>query len=291
MRKAAGTNRRVALVTGAGAGIGFASALRLAAEGYLVALNDLDPSAAAKAAADLGPDHIPVPGDVANEDEAGGLVAKTVAHFGRLDVLVNNAGIGDGAVPVLDQSLERFRRTLSVHADGCFLVSRAAARAMIASPSSSFGSAIVNLSSIAGQVAIPNRIGYAAAKGAIAMMTRVLACEWARHGIRVNAVAPGYVRTAMVDGLIRSGKLDEGGILARTPLRRLALPQEVAAAVAFLAGPDAAYITGTVLPVDGGYLAYGAPFDTCESSLDLADETLGRSSGDTLTMQDGKGRC
>jgi len=282
MRKVAGMNQRVALVTGAGAGIGLATAHRLAAEGYLVALNDLDPSAAAQAAADLGPDHIAVPGDVANEDEAEHLIAKTMARFGRLDVLVNNAGIGDGALPALDQSADQFRRTLSVHADGCFLVSRAAARAMIASSPTSFGAAIINLSSIAGQVAIPNRIGYAAAKGAIVMMTRVLACEWARHGIRVNAVAPGYVRTTLVDGLIRSGKLDEGGILARTPLRRFALPEEIAGAVAFLAGPDAGYITGAVLPVDGGYLAYGAPSDTCESSLDLMDQTPDRSTDNTL---------
>ncbi|MCB1474232.1 MAG: glucose 1-dehydrogenase [Rhodobiaceae bacterium] len=266
MSDAASQNQRVALVTGAGAGIGLAIARRLAADGYRVALNDLDPDAADSAAAGLGSGHLAAPGDVANEADVERIVSEVVARWGRLDVLVNNAGIGDGAVPALEQDLERFHRTMAVHADGCFLVSRTAARAMIAPPASR-GGAIVNLSSVAGQVAIPNRIGYAAAKGAIVMMTKVLACEWAGHGIRVNAVAPGYVRTALVDGLIRSGKIDEDGVLARTPLRRLARPEEIAAVVAFLAGPDASYVTGAVLPVDGGYLAYGAPFDTCEYGL------------------------
>ncbi|MEZ5746400.1 MAG: glucose 1-dehydrogenase [Paracoccaceae bacterium] len=267
MSRAAGDSRRVALVTGSGAGIGLATATRLAADGYLVAVNDLDPEAATRARDSLGTAHHAVPGDVASEASAGDIVARTVAHFGRLDVLVNNAGIGDGALPALEQTAERFRRTLSVHVDGCFLMSRAAAQAMIAPTSASRGGAIINLSSIAGQAAIPNRIGYAAAKGAIAMMTKVLACEWAAQGIRVNAVAPGYVRTELVDGLIRDGKLDEQGILARTPMRRLAQPGEVAAAIAFLAGADASYITGTVLSVDGGYLAFGAPFDTAETSI------------------------
>ena len=275
MEHAASHTRRVALVTGAGAGIGLAAARRLAADGCRVAVNDIDPDAAARAVAALGPDNLAVPGDVADEAEAGRIVARTVAGLGRLDVLVNNAGIADGAVPALDQTLERFRRTLSVHADGCFLLSRAAARAMIASAPTSQGGAIVNLSSIAGRAGIPNRIGYAAAKGAVAMMTQVLACEWARHGIRVNAVAPAYVRTDLVDKLIRDGNLDTAGIAARTPMRRLARPEEIAAAIAFLAGPDASYITGAVIPVDGGYLAFGAPFDTFETSLGSAGGATG----------------
>jgi NAD(P)-dependent dehydrogenase (short-subunit alcohol dehydrogenase family) len=278
MTATASDSRRVALVTGAGAGIGLATATRLAADGCLVAVNDIDPEAAERVARCLGPDHMEVPGDVASERLADSIVADVVARYGRLDVLVNNAGIGDGAVSALEQTTERFRRTLSVHVDGCFLMSRAAARAMMAPPSASRGGAIINLSSIAGHVAIPNRIGYAAAKGAIAMMTRVLACEWAASGIRVNAVAPGYVRTDLVDRLIRSGKLDEEGILSRTPLRRLARPDEIANVIAFLAGPHSSFITGTVIPVDGGYLAFGAPFETAEIGLgfDQTDCVAGR---------------
>lgn len=252
---------RVALVTGAAAGIGLATARHLAAQGWRVAVNDLDPAAAGAAAAAIGPMALAVAGDVADATQADAIVQAVLAGCGRIDGLVNNAGIGDGALPALDQEIGRFRRTLSVHVDGTFLVARAAARAMLAAGR---GGAIVNLGSIAGQVAIPDRIAYAAAKGAVATMTRVLACEWARHGIRVNAVAPGYVRTALVGGLIRDGRLDEAGIVARTPLRRLAEPHEIATVIAFLLGPGASYITGAMLPVDGGYLAWGAPGPTPE---------------------------
>lgn len=276
MAAAARDSRPVALVTGAGAGIGLATAIHLAADGYLVAVNDVDPVAAVEAVHRLGPDHLAVAGDVSSEAAAERIVAQVLLRFGRLDVLVNNAGVADGAIPALDQSIETFRRTLSVHADGCFLVSRAAARAMIASSASSQGGAIINLSSIAGQVGIPNRIAYAAAKGAIVTMTRVLACEWAVHGIRVNAVAPGYVRTDLVDGLIRASKLDERGIVARTPMRRLARPEEIASVVAFLAGAGASYVTGATIPVDGGYLAFGAPFDASQGGMSCSDTALGQ---------------
>jgi len=251
---------KAALITGAGAGIGLATARRLARDGIRVAVNDLDPKAAQDVAASLGAGHIAVPGDVADEHDAEQMVAKTLKAFGQLDILVNNAGIGDGAVPALDQTIEQFRRTVSVHADGCFLLSRAAAKAM-----GRTGGAIVNLSSIAGQTGIPNRIAYAAAKGAVSMMTRVLACEWAALGVRVNAVAPGYVRTALVDGLIANGQIDAKGIKARTPMRRLADPDEIADVIAFLVSDQASYVTGAILPVDGGYSAFGAPFDTVET--------------------------
>jgi len=255
---------RVALITGAGAGIGLVTAQLLANQGYRVVVNDLDADAAAFAIASLGEGHLAIAGDVADESAAGRMVEETLARLGRLDALVNNAGISDGAFPALEQSCSRFRRTLDVHVDGTFNVSRAAAKAMIVTG----GGAIVNLGSIAGMVAIPGRIAYGAAKSAIAMMTRILACEWASQGIRVNAVVPGYVRTALVENLIRQDKIDAGGIVARTPMGRLAMPQEIASVIAFLLSPAASYITGAALPVDGGYLAFGAPFPASAAVAD-----------------------
>ncbi len=254
---------KVVLITGAGAGIGLATARRLARDGIRVAVNDLDPKTAQDVAASLGAGHIAVPGDVASENDAERMVAQTVRDLGRLDILINNAGITDGAIPTLDQSFDRFRRTVSVHVDGCFLLSRAAARTMQGNGAA--GGTIVNVSSVAGQVAIPNRVAYGAAKAAISMMTRILACEWAAKDIRVNAVAPGYVRTDLVDGLIAQGKIDPVEIQARTPMRRLAAPNEIANVIAFLASDQASFVTGAVLPVDGGYSAFGAPFDAAGS--------------------------
>jgi len=119
--------------------------------------------------------------------------------------------------------------------------------------------AIVNLGSIAGQAGIPTRNAYGAAKAGIAAMTRAMACEWARSGLRVNAVAPGYVRTALVDELERQGRIDIAAITARTPMARLAAPAEIAEVIAFLASNKASFITGATLNADGGWLALGAP--------------------------------
>ena len=222
---------RTALVTGAANGIGFAIARLLAARGVRVALNDVDLDAARRAALSLGPEHLAVQADVASEDAVGRMVDAVTKEFGGIDILVNNAGIGDGATATLNQSLAVFERTLAVHVNGTFLVSKTVAAGMVARG----GGAIVNLGSIAGEVGIPVRTAYSVAKAGIAMMTRVLACEWACHGIRVNAVAPGYVQTRLVATLIAEGRLDTGRIKARTPLGRLAEPDEIARVVVFLA--------------------------------------------------------
>ncbi|WP_261534956.1 glucose 1-dehydrogenase [Burkholderia multivorans] len=248
------SNLRVAIVTGGADGIGWACATRLADDGYRVAIADLDGERAMRRAAELGDGHVGVRVDVADEDDVAALMRTVAERFGRINVLVNNAGIGEQNAPTLEQSATAFDRLLAVHVRGTFLASREAARVMLARRSG----AIVNLGSIAGQGGIPTRNAYGAAKAAIASLTRSMACEWARAGVRVNAVAPGYVATELVDTLARNGQLNRAAIERRTPLGRLAEPDEIARAIAFLASDAASYITGTVLNVDGGWHAYGA---------------------------------
>ena len=251
----------IAIVTGAADGIGWATAQVLARDGYAVALLDMRAEAAQARAASLGAAHLSLACDVTSEAAVAQAVAAVLAQFGRIDVLVNNAGIGDQMGSTVDQNADAFDRVLAVHLRGTFLMSQAVARVMLRGPVSDGGTrgAIVNLGSIASTTGLPTRNAYCAAKAGVLGMTRAMACEWARSGIRVNAVAPGYVNTALVADLKRRGMLDGASIAHRTPLGRMAEPAEIAEAIRFLASPRASYITGVVLPVDGGWTAFGAP--------------------------------
>lgn len=246
---------RRALVTGGAAGIGLATARDLAAEGARVALLDIDAARLEAAAAELrgsGAEVRTIAGSVAEPGEVRDAFAELDARWGGLDILVNNAGvIGKRAALALTD--EEWSRVLRINLDGVFYCAREAGRRMVAQRAG----AIVNLGSIYSLVAAPERLAYCASKAAVAAITRVLAIEWAQHGVRVNAVAPGYVETGLIGAAVRAGELDTAPLARRTPAGRLARPEEIARAILFLLDPANDYVTGHVLAVDGGWTAYG----------------------------------
>ncbi len=239
---------RVALVTGGARGIGAATCRAFFAAGYRVAVADVDSDAAERLAGELDAEGraIAVELDVTSSASADRGIESVVARFGRLDVLVNNAGTADPG-PVATMTDEAWEGLLAVHLGGTFRCCRAAYRALAAT-----SGAVVNVASIAAHVGLRDRLSYSAAKAAVEGMARALAVEWAPDGIRVNAIAPGYTATDLVRRVIESGRLDTTTLLRRIPLGRLAEPEEVAGVIVFLASPAASYITGQTLVVDGG---------------------------------------
>jgi NAD(P)-dependent dehydrogenase (short-subunit alcohol dehydrogenase family) len=245
----------VAVVTGGARGIGRATAWSLADAGARIVIADLDVAASGEVVAEVaerGGEIWAHQADIAKEDSVDALYDEVVRREGRIDVLVNNAGIAIRR-PAVDLALADWEKVVAVNMTGVFLCARAAARHMIAGGR---GGAVVNVASIMGLSGgglYPN-ISYQTSKGAVVNMTRALAIEWAPHGIRVNAVAPTYVRTQLTAPLFEDPGM-AARIEAMTPLKRLAEPADVAAAICFLASPAAAMITGHVLPIDGGFLA------------------------------------
>lgn len=251
----------VVIVTGAAEGIGWATARQFANDGWTVALFDLDGGKVNARAQALGEAHGGWACDVTDAQAVHARVSEVVSRYGRIDALVNNAGIADQTVPTLSQDISAFDRVLSVHLRGAFLMSQQVIARMQLQARDDTGcrGAIVNLGSIASFSGIPGRNAYSAAKAGILGMTRAMATEWARQGVRINAVAPGYVKTALVTSLVERGAIDDRAIARRTPLGRMAAPEEIAQVIVFLASAQASYITGAVLPVDGGWGALGAP--------------------------------
>jgi len=241
---------RVAIITGAAQGIGLACARRFAAEGAQLVLADIDAAAGDRAAREL-PGATFLRTDVSRKADADALVAHAIDGHGRIDVLVNNAGITH-ACDFLDLAEEDFDRVLRVNLKSMFLCGQAAARAMV---KAGIHGAVVNMSSANAVVAIPNQVPYVVSKGGVNQLTKVMAVALAPHGIRVNAIGPGTILTEMARNAVLTDDAARRKILSRTPLGRCGEPEEIAAVAAFLASDDASYLTGQTIYPDGGRLA------------------------------------
>jgi NAD(P)-dependent dehydrogenase (short-subunit alcohol dehydrogenase family) len=237
---------KIAIVTGAASGIGRATALLLATSGARVIGEDIDP--AVKELSGSNERIVPFVGDVANEESAKEVVALALKRFGKLDILVNNAATIK-YTPVLDLTLEEWNNILSVNLTGVFLHSREAVRAMTPKKSG----AIVNIGSYACFFGFPQIAAYAASKGGLAQLTRVLAVESIPHGIRVNAVGSGDVVTNLLNHFMPDGRdfLAQHG--RNAPIGRAAKPEEIAEVAAFLASDKASFIVGAIVMADGGF--------------------------------------
>jgi NAD(P)-dependent dehydrogenase (short-subunit alcohol dehydrogenase family) len=240
---------KVALLTGGASGIGRASCARLVGDGFSLAVCDLDPEGAAAAA---GPSGLGRAVDVADEAAVDAFVAEVADRFGRIDVLVNNAGIsGSPEATVLHSTpVSEWDRVFGVNVRGPFLCARAVLPLMM----SQGAGHVITIASVAGQVAFPGRSAYTASKGAALQLARSIAVDYAGHGIRSNAVCPGMAETAMTKWRLDVPEL-RAAIEARIPLGRVAQPDDVADLVALLASDRLGYLTGSALVVDGGYTA------------------------------------
>jgi len=247
---------KVAIITGARRGMGKSHALVLAKAGAKVVVSDISEEDCQKVVKEIEKNKgkaLAVKCDVSKKEEVDNLVKKTIEKFGRVDILVNNAGICQFK-PFLELTEEEWSRTIDINLKGYFLCAQAAAKEMVKKKS---GGVIINIASVAmGQagVGFPNIVHYCASKGGIAAMTEALAVELAPHNIRVNAIAPGMIDTPMIEASKADPKMMEA-TLARVPLGRVGKPEEVSNLVLFLASDESSYITGSVVVIDGGWLA------------------------------------
>lgn len=245
---------KIALITGAGSGIGRATALAFAAVGAAVVVSDVHETGGQETVAlveQAGGEAFFVGADVSRPDEVAALVAETVRRCGRLDIAVNNAGIGGAWARTADYPLDDWARVLAVNLSGVFYCMQQELRQMVAQGSG----AIVNVASIAGQRALANAPAYTASKHGVIGLTRTAAQEYARQNIRVNAVCPVFTRTPLFEGMIEGNDRLAERLMQNIPARRFGEPQEIADAILWLCSDAAGFVTGQALNVDGGLTA------------------------------------
>ena len=252
---------KVAVVTGGGMGIGQAIALALAEEGAHVAIFDINMEAANETASqirDLGREVLVCEADVSKTPAVDNATDQTLERFGRIDILINNAGITHPAVSILDLDLEFLDKVTDVDLKGVYICSRRIGKEMVGRQSG----VIVNMASVTGLVPVPLAV-YAPVKSAVIMLTQVLGRDWSQKGVRVNAIAPGYILTPLLQGMFDKGLRNPDTILSHVPMKKFIMPSDIADAAVFLCSEKARFITGVTLPVDagfsceGGWKAYG----------------------------------
>ena len=240
---------KVSIVTGAGAGIGRAIAQRFVEEGANVVVADI--AGADEAAAALGKAAVACKVDVSRSADVQAMIKTATERFGRLDVLVNNAGVEGKQAPTADYAEDEFDRVIAINLRGVFLGMKYGIPALLANG----GGSIINMSSIAGLVGFPGIVAYTASKGGVIQMTKTTALEYATQNVRVNAICPGVIWTPMVERFTGGSAEGREQFAQVEPVKRMGTPEEIAAMALFLASDESSFVTGTALPVDGGYVA------------------------------------
>jgi len=245
-------DNKVAIITGAAGGMGKADAILFAKEGAKVVITDLQEDKIQEVVQEIvqsGGEAIGFAQDVSSEEDWIRIVKETVERFGKIDILVNNAGISS-AIPMLDMTVAQWEKTMSINVTGTFLGQKHVIPHMI----DNGGGSIINISSIAGLTGGSGSGPYTASKGAVRLLTKATAIDFASYNIRVNSVHPGYIATPMTVDLFANEDMKQW-FQSQTPLPRLGLPEDIAAGVLFLASDESSFITGIELPIDGGYYA------------------------------------